>query len=66
MAIDLFFYLSYKPLFLWNIIRYMATNSPAFTSFSARGIAIWGNCYLVYLIGGMEIFGRNMFFLKRK
>ena len=46
--------------------EYLDTNSQAFTSSSARGTAIWGNCYLVYLIGGMEIFGINMFFLKRK
>ena len=36
--------------------EYLDTHSPAFTSSSARSTAIWGNFYLVYLIGGMEIF----------
>ena len=58
MAIDLFFYWSYMCITINNMSYsddYLDTNSPAFTSSSARGIAIWGNCFLVYLIGGIEI-----------
>ena len=73
MAIDLFNYWSYNSLFHWTnntsySNEYLDTNSPAFTSSSARSTAILGNCYLVYmyLICGIETFGINMLFLKRK
>ena len=42
------------------------TYSPALTSSSVRGTAIWGNCYLEYLIGGIEHFGIYMFFSEEK
>ena len=61
MAIDLFFYWSYNSLFHWTnntsySNEYLDTYSPAFTSSSARGTAIWGNI----AIGGMEIVGIAM------
>ena len=51
MAIDLFFYWSYNSLFNWTnntsySNEYLDTYSPAFTSSSARGTAIWESTLL--------------------